>query len=58
MEMDERELWCYLEGSKDYFLVSIPITQSIDSLRRKVYTEQNNLFIGYADAHLVLMKVR
>jgi len=57
MEMDECNLWCYFEGSKDYFPVSIPITQYIDSLKEKIHMEQNEIFTGYAYPTLILFKV-
>jgi len=62
MEIDELKLWCYIEGmrDRDYFSVSIPITQSINDLNKKIYNlnKQEKSFTGFDARDLILTKVR
>ena len=36
MEIDEHTLNCYVEGTQDVLVISIPITQSIDYLKERI----------------------
>ena len=54
----ELTLWCYVEGDRNYFSVSIPPNHSIHELKTRIYAKRNNSFVGCDAMDLNLAKVR
>jgi Crinkler effector protein N-terminal domain len=49
------KLWCYTEGRRDIFSISISPDRTIDDLKKQIYDEQ---VVGCGSAKLTLTKVR
>ena len=53
------ELWCYVEGQRDIFSVSISCRDTIDRLRTEIHNKgSSRFFVGYDPMDLILTKVR
>jgi hypothetical protein len=51
------ELWCYIEGKRDVFSVSIPPNRRIDNLKNEIYNKRSRSFVGCDPKDLTLTKV-
>jgi crinkler effector protein len=51
-------LWCYIKGDRNYFPVSISPNHNIHELKRRIYAEGDNSFVGCNVKDLNLAKVR
>jgi hypothetical protein len=52
------ELWCHIEGERDYFRVSISPNHTIHDLKEKIYDEQVRFIVECDSGRLALTKVR
>ena len=53
------ELWCYIEGERDIFSVSVSPNHTIDDLKKKICNEQHSkLTVQCSPSDLILKKVR
>jgi Crinkler effector protein N-terminal domain len=52
------KLWCYTEGRRDVFSISISPDRIIDDLKKQIYDEQVKSIVGCGSARLTLTKVR
>jgi hypothetical protein len=51
------KLWCYIEGERDVFRLSISPGDAIDNLKKKIYDEQAKFIFECGSARLILKKV-
>ncbi len=51
------KLWCYVEGERNFFSVSISPDQTIYGLKKQIKEERSNLFLGVDAAIIALSKV-
>ena len=51
-------LWCYIQGKRNYFGVSISRDSTIDQLKREIYMTRREFFAGRDAPDLNLTKVR
>jgi len=56
--MNELKLWCYIEGDRSYFNVSILSSQTIYDLQKRIHDERKKHFDRCDAADLILKKVR
>ena len=53
------KLWCYIEGDRDVFSVSISPNDFIDDLKKQIYNKGSRRhFVGFDPSDLTLTKVR
>lgn len=53
------ELWCYIEGERDIFSVSMSPNHTIDDLKKQICDEQHSKLIAQCSpSDLTLKKVR
>jgi Crinkler effector protein N-terminal domain len=51
------ELWCYIEGKRDYFGVTISPKSTIDNLKTEIYNKYVQFIVQCSRSDLLLMKV-
>ena len=52
------DLWCYIQGKRNYFGVSISRDSRIDHLKDEIYKKGSEFFAGRDAPDLNLTKVR